>query len=117
VKTQAAGGGTVGGADAGEGDDFFAARAHGPAAAIARAVGGRRPIFAALVVWVAAFFPTRLDDEIDLVVLQPQLAAGLDAHFEEDLARSERIVGRRWRHRPAPQRAREATAGLMRREV
>jgi hypothetical protein len=41
----------------------------------------------------------------------------LDAQFEEDLARSERIVGRRWKHRPAAQRVSEAVAGLLRREV
>ncbi len=60
---------------------------------------------------------TRLDDEINLVALDPDLVAILDRHFDEDVARSEEIVPGRWEHRPLRQRLLERAAGLLRRKV
>ncbi|MCB9371166.1 MAG: cardiolipin synthase B [Microthrixaceae bacterium] len=44
------------------------------------------------------------DEEVNLVVLDPELVATLDAHFDDDLRRSERVDPARWRERPLPQR-------------
>jgi len=60
---------------------------------------------------------TRLDDEINLVALDPDLVTTLDGHFDEDLERSEEIVRGRWGHRPLPQRIMESSARLLRREM
>jgi cardiolipin synthase A/B len=60
---------------------------------------------------------SRLDDEINLVALDPALVRTLDDQFEEDLERSEEIVRGRWGHRPLPQRIMESSAKLLRREV
>lgn len=60
---------------------------------------------------------TRLDDEINLVALDPDLVATLDRHFDEDLERSEQIVPGRWEHRPLRQRVMESSARLLRREM
>jgi cardiolipin synthase len=60
---------------------------------------------------------TRLDEEINLVAFDPELAQVLDAQFDEDLERSEEIVAGRWGHRPLPQRAFERAAKLFRHEV
>ena len=59
----------------------------------------------------------RLDEEINLVALDPDLVRVLDAHFDEDLGRSERIVAGRWQHLPLRQRALERGAKLLRREI
>ena len=54
-----------------------------------------------------------LDEEVNLVVLDRQLTAVLDQHFEKDLARSTRIQRGRWRERPLHQRlAEQAVAPL-----
>jgi cardiolipin synthase len=50
---------------------------------------------------------TELDEEINLVVLDPDVTAILDGQFDEDLERSERIEPGRWRSRPLMQRALE----------
>ena len=47
------------------------------------------------------------DEEVNLVVLDPELVATLDAHFDDDLRRSERVDPARWRERPLPQRVLE----------
>lgn len=60
---------------------------------------------------------TRLDDEINLVALDPELVRILDRHFDEDVERSEEIVRGRWRHRPLQQRVMESSARLLRREM
>lgn len=60
---------------------------------------------------------TRLDDEINLVALDPALAGVLDGQFDEDVARSEEIVRGRWRRRPLRQRVMESSARLLRREM
>ena len=46
---------------------------------------------------------TELDEEVNLVALDPDLVAMLDRHFEEDLERSVLIDPERWRHRPVGQ--------------
>jgi cardiolipin synthase len=48
---------------------------------------------------------TELDEEIDLVVFDRELTGVLDAHFEDDLGRSEQIEPGRWQQRPLSQRA------------
>ena len=47
------------------------------------------------------------DEEINLVALDPDLVAILDAHFDADLDRSVRIRPGRWQRRPLHQRAAE----------
>ncbi|MCI0384763.1 phosphatidylserine/phosphatidylglycerophosphate/cardiolipin synthase family protein [Streptomyces sp. CNQ085] len=55
------------------------------------------------------------DEEVMLVALDEDFTAGLDRDFTADLRRSVRIVGARWRRRPALQRAREAAVTPIRR--
>ena len=54
-----------------------------------------------------------LDDEVNLVVFDPEVAAELDAHFDDDLARSERIEAGQWSDRGPLQRAKEAATSLV----
>ena len=54
------------------------------------------------------------DEEVNLVVLDPDLAATLDAHFDEDLERSVRIEAGRWRSRPLHRRALELALAPLR---
>lgn len=54
------------------------------------------------------------DEEVNLVVFDPALAATLDRHFDEDLERSTRIEPGRWRQRPLHQRALEAALAPLR---
>lgn len=53
-----------------------------------------------------------LDDEVNLVVFDPDLVAELDADFDRDLARSEAVDPEAWPDRGLAQRAKEAVAGL-----
>ncbi|GAA3486308.1 phospholipase D-like domain-containing protein [Streptomyces cremeus] len=55
------------------------------------------------------------DEEVMLAVLDEDFTALLDEHFDEDVTRSERIVGSRWRRRGAVQRLREASVTPIRR--
>ncbi|MGW1264672.1 phospholipase D-like domain-containing protein, partial [Streptomyces drozdowiczii] len=55
------------------------------------------------------------DEEVMLAVMDRTFTETLDAHFEQDLAVSERIEGRRWRRRPVVQRIREAAVVPLRR--
>jgi cardiolipin synthase A/B len=50
---------------------------------------------------------TELDEEVNLVAMDPDLAHVLDRHFEEDLERSVMIDPDRWRDRPVGQRVLE----------
>ena len=59
----------------------------------------------------------KLDEEINLVGLDPELVRVLDAQFGADIERSEEIVAGRWEHRSMPQRALERAAGLFRSET
>lgn len=53
-----------------------------------------------------------LDDEVNVVVFDPEVVATLDADFGHDLARSEPVDPARWPERGLAQRAKEAVAGL-----
>ena len=55
------------------------------------------------------------DEEVMLAVLDERFTATLDRHFEEDLAVSEPIDGRRWKGRSAIQRTKEAAVRPIRR--
>jgi cardiolipin synthase len=56
----------------------------------------------------------RLDEELVLTVLDEDIAAVLDGHFDDDLRHSERIAPRRWRHRTVKQRIAERAASVGR---
>jgi cardiolipin synthase A/B len=58
---------------------------------------------------------TEHDEEINLVVMDPTITRILDAQFDEDLERSERIESGRWRSRPLHQRAFERAVEPIRR--
>jgi cardiolipin synthase len=47
---------------------------------------------------------TERDEEINVVGIDPFLTATLDRHFDEDLARSERVRPGRWEERSVWQR-------------
>ncbi|MEU3450776.1 phospholipase D-like domain-containing protein [Streptomyces thermolilacinus] len=55
------------------------------------------------------------DEEVMLAVLDREFTATLDAHYDEDVARSTAIDLSRWKHRAAPQRVREAAVTPFRR--
>jgi cardiolipin synthase len=48
---------------------------------------------------------TELDEEVNLVVMDRDVTSTLDAHFDADVERSERIEAGRWERRPVVQRA------------
>ena len=58
---------------------------------------------------------TALDEEINVVVLDTDLAQTLDGHFDEDLDRSIKIERGRWEERSLPQKAFEAVSAPLRR--
>jgi cardiolipin synthase len=60
---------------------------------------------------------TELDEEVNLVAVDPDVVRVLDEHFEEDLERSEPIDPGRWQRRSLPRRLVERTAGLFRHEM
>jgi cardiolipin synthase len=60
---------------------------------------------------------TELDEEINLVALDPQLARVLDGQFDEDVRRSEAIAAGRWEERSLPRRSVERAAGWFRHEM
>ena len=60
---------------------------------------------------------SELDEEINLVVLDPDLAATLDEQFDEDLEVSEQIEPGRWERRSLPQRAMERVARVFRHTI
>lgn len=53
-----------------------------------------------------------LDDEVNVVVIDPDVVAVLDAHFDEDRAASEPVDRHAWPDRSLTQRALEVVAGL-----
>ncbi|MEU1537126.1 phospholipase D-like domain-containing protein [Actinacidiphila glaucinigra] len=55
------------------------------------------------------------DEEVMLAVLDESFTSVLDAHFDEDLLRSEPVDGTRWRDRSALERAQEAATAPIRR--
>ena len=58
---------------------------------------------------------TALDEEINVVVLDPDMARTLDGHFDEDLDRSVKIERGRWEQRSRPQQVLEALSAPLRR--
>ena len=60
---------------------------------------------------------TELDEEVNLVVLDPELVRMLDDQFEEDLERSVRIDPERWDDRSMGQRALEKIVSPLRDHV
>ena len=60
---------------------------------------------------------TELDEEINLVVLDRELASTLDDQFDEDLKASVEIEAGRWERRPLPQRAKERIARVFRHTI
>ncbi|GAA1552318.1 phospholipase D-like domain-containing protein [Actinomadura kijaniata] len=55
------------------------------------------------------------DEEVMLAVIDDDLTATLDAHFDEDLGRSERVDHARWARRSLAQRAKEMSITPLRR--
>ena len=51
---------------------------------------------------------TALDEEVNVVAIDPALTATLDRHFDDDLARSERVEAGRWQQRSLYERVFEA---------
>jgi cardiolipin synthase len=58
---------------------------------------------------------TRLDEEINIVAIDPALTSELDRQFDEDLERSVRIRAARWQHRSFFQRAVETAVRPVKR--
>lgn len=55
----------------------------------------------------------RLNEEANLVVIDREVAAVLDGHWDDDIAVSERVEPGEWRRRGLVQRATEAVTGLF----
>jgi cardiolipin synthase len=60
---------------------------------------------------------TELDEEVNLVVLEPGLVDDLDEQFDEDLERSEEIEPGRWKDRSVARRAIEGLTKPLRRTM
>ncbi len=60
---------------------------------------------------------TALDEEVNLVALDPEVVRVLDAQFDEDLERSVRIDPDRWEGRSVGQRAMEKVVAPLRRHI
>ena len=58
---------------------------------------------------------TMLDEEINVVAIDPALVALLDQHFDDDLARSKEMEEGRWERRPVLNRVAEAAVRPVRR--
>jgi cardiolipin synthase A/B len=54
------------------------------------------------------------DDEVSMVLFDPELTAVLDGHADEDLEASVRIEEARWAHRSLPQKVLETATRVMR---
>ncbi len=54
-----------------------------------------------------------LDEEVNMVVFDPQVVTVLDAHFDDDLSGSEDIDPGQWKDRSVLQRAKEAVSDLV----
>jgi len=59
----------------------------------------------------------RLNDEANLNLLDPDLAAELTGHFEEDKVRSHRMTLEAWRRRPWRQKLQERAAEMVRSQL
>jgi cardiolipin synthase A/B len=60
---------------------------------------------------------TELDEEVNLVALDPEVVRVLDEQFDEDLKRSEAVAEGRWEDRSLPRHLVERAAGLFRHEM
>ncbi len=58
-----------------------------------------------------------LNDEANISVQDPKLAAALDAQFEQDQKLSKPITLENWKHRSTPEKAAEFVSSLVKREV
>ncbi len=58
-----------------------------------------------------------LDDELSVVVLDPQVVGVLDRHFEDDRADAEEVDPRHWRNRGRADRAAVAALGFLARRL
>jgi cardiolipin synthase len=58
-----------------------------------------------------------LDEEVNVVVVDPAVVAVLDGHYDEDLARSLPVELSRWRERSRRQKALEAVPGFVARQL
>lgn len=58
-----------------------------------------------------------LDDEVIVVVLDPEVVAVLDSHLDDDLAHSERVQPSRWRYRSKGDRAAATALGMVARRL
>jgi len=56
------------------------------------------------------------NDEVNLAVMDPALAAKLNANFEEDLSKSHRETLQEWQNRSLAERSMEWLGGLIARE-
>ena len=68
----------------------------------------------------AANFNSRsltLDDEVNVVVFDPDVVGTLDAHFDDDLTVAEPLDLEQWRHRSVGRRTAEAVPGLLARHL
>ena len=59
----------------------------------------------------------RKDEEVNLVVFDPEVVEVLDAHFEDDRERSEPIDLSQWEDRGLGQRVKETATSVLRREM
>ncbi len=59
----------------------------------------------------------RLNDEVNLNVLDRGFAAEQEEVFREDLAHSTRITYHAWKHRPFPEKVEEFLAGLFKNQL
>jgi cardiolipin synthase len=60
---------------------------------------------------------TQYDEEVNLVVFDPDLVATLDRHFDEDLTRSVALDPERWQDRSVVQKAAEKVVGTVARLI
>ncbi len=54
-----------------------------------------------------------LDDEVNMMLFDPRVTAELDAHFDHDVSRSDRVDPGEWSKRGPVQRAKEAVTTLL----
>jgi cardiolipin synthase len=59
----------------------------------------------------------RLNDEVNVNVYDPGIAAQMEAMFQEDLARSREVTAAKWFRRPIFDRLKEAIAGVVKRQL
>ncbi|MGH9226757.1 MAG: phospholipase D-like domain-containing protein [Acidimicrobiales bacterium] len=58
-----------------------------------------------------------LDDEVNVVLFDPELVAGLDAHFDDDVAHAEPLTADQWGRRGLRRRSAEVVPGVLARRL